>query len=136
MLGYYDNTLKRRAYCAYLLLLEIKTTQMSDFLDIELLSRECSEGHIKWTAHILEKMQERYIEPSDVIYCISNGKIIEHYPQAYPYPACLILGITISGRHIHTVTGYGSGFIWIITVYEPDESEWIEGFSVRREQDR
>ena len=109
---------------------------MSDFLDIDLLSRECSAGHIKWTAHILEKMQERSIEPSDVIYCICNGRIIEHYPQAYPYPACLILGISVNGRYIHSVAGYGSGFVWIVTVYEPDENEWVDGYSVRKEQDK
>ena len=105
---------------------------MSDFLDIEVLSQECNAGHIKWTAHILEKMQERNIEPTDVIYSINNGTIIEHYPQAYPHPACLILGTTVNSRYIHTVVGCGSGFIWIVTVYEPDENDWIDGFSVRK----
>ena len=100
------------------------------------IAAECAAGNIKWTAHALERMQERNIEPSDIITCINNGKIIEQYPEAYPYPACLILG-TISNAnslatHIHVVVGHGSGFIWVITAYKPDETEWINGFSTRR----
>ena len=107
---------------------------MSDFLDISELVRECDAGHIKWTAHTLGKMQERNIEPTDVIHSFHNGAIIEHYPQAYPHPACLILGVTKAGRRIHVVAGFGLGFVWIITVYEPDENEWTDGFSVRKEK--
>ena len=93
---------------------------------------ECSVGNIKWTAHALERMQERDIEPNDIITCITNGKIIEQYPEAYPYPACLILGL-INNVHIHVVVGQGSGFIWIITAYRPNETEWINDFSTRKE---
>jgi len=77
-------------------------------------------------------MQERNIEPTDVTNCINNGKIIEHYPQAYPYPACLILGKKDNGTYIHVVAGYAYDFIWMITVYEPDENVWINGFSERK----
>jgi hypothetical protein len=45
----------------------------------------------------------------------------------------LILGKKENGALIHVVVGKGSGFIWIVTVYEPDESEWIENYSVRKE---
>jgi len=105
---------------------------MNDSLDIEVLRKECNAGHLKWTAHTLEKMQERKIEPTDVISCILNGTIIEQYPQAYPYPACLILGKTASDVIIHSVIGYGNSHLWIVTVYEPDENEWINGFTERK----
>jgi len=78
-------------------------------------------------------MQERDIEPTNIICCLNNGTIIEQYPQAYPYPACLILGTTANDKRLHVVAGYGSSLIWIITVYEPDENEWINGFTVRKE---
>ena len=106
---------------------------MNNELDIKTLRQECAVGHIKWTAHILERMQERNIEPSDVINCINNGKIIEQYLEAYPYPACLILGTKVNNTYIHVVAGYGNGFIWIITAYKPDETEWINGFTTRKE---
>ena len=106
---------------------------MSDELSITELRQKCEAGQIKWTAHTLERMQERNIEPTDVIRSINNGKIIEQYPQAYPYPACLILGTNVNNSFIHVVIGFGSGFVWMITAYEPDENEWTNGFSERKE---
>ena len=116
--------------CNELSITELSTTELSTTK----LCQECLEGHIKWTAHTLERMQERDIEPSDVVNCITNGKIIEQYPQAYPYPACLILGTKDDHTSLHAVVGYGSGFIWIITAYKPDANEWANGFTVRKEQ--
>jgi hypothetical protein len=60
---------------------------MEQDLDIEGLKHKCSDGHIKWTAHVLARMHERNIKPADVENCIKHGNIIEQYPQAYPYPA-------------------------------------------------
>jgi hypothetical protein len=79
-------------------------------------------------------MQERNIEPTDIINCIGKGAIIEQYPQAFPYPACLILGTRVNNTYIHVVAGYGGEFVWIITAYEPDENEWTDGFAARKEQ--
>ena len=106
---------------------------MDDMLDIETLKQECDAGRIKWTVHILEKMLERNIGPTDVINCIRTGRIIEQYPQAYPYPACLILGLTTNkDKCIHVVVGHGMGYLWIVTVYEPDENEWTNECSERK----
>ena len=103
-----------------------------DMPDISVLKQKCREGRIKWTAHIQERMQERGIEPSDAINCINNGKIIEDYPQAYPYPACLILGTAVNGVYIHVTVGYGEDLLWIITAYQPDENEWSADFTIRK----
>jgi len=105
---------------------------MGNELDIEILKQACSSGMIKWTTHTLMRMQERNIEPTDVIRCIESGIIIEQYPQAYPYPACLIYGSSDYIEHIHLVLGYGNGLIFIVTVYEPDEDEWENGYTVRK----
>jgi len=101
-------------------------------LEIIALRQKCSSGQIKWSTHALARMQERSIEPNDVIHCINNGKIIEHYPQAYPYPACLVLGTRGYGTCVHIVVGYGSDLIWIITAYKPDETEWTNEYSERK----
>ena len=101
------------------------------------IAAECAAGNIKWTAHALERMQERDIERTDVIACIKNGRIIEQYLESYPYPACLILGKVKNANSlvmpIHVVVGQGNGYIWVITAYIPDETEWINGFSMRKE---
>ena len=105
---------------------------MNAELDIVALRQKCYDGQIKWSSHGLARMQERSIGPTDVINCIANGKIIEQYPQAYPYPACLVLGAKDEDTCIHVVAGYGNDLLWIITVYEPDENEWTNGFSERK----
>jgi hypothetical protein len=102
-------------------------------IEIDKLRKACIDGRIKWTSHTLERMQERGIEPTDIIFCINEGTIIEQYPQAFPYPACLVLGRSIDNRHLHTVVGHGSDMIWIITAYMPDNNEWLDGFSMRKE---
>ena len=94
------------------------------------IAADCDARKIKWTAHALERIEERSIERTDIISCIKNGKIIEQYPEAYPYPACLILG-TAKNMPIHVVVGHGSGFLWIITAYIPVETEWLNGFTTR-----
>ena len=96
------------------------------------IAAECAAGNIKWTAHALERMEERDIERTDIIDCIKNGNIIEQYPDAYPHPACLILGI-VRNMPVHVVVGHGSGYIWVITAYKPDETEWTNDFSTRKE---
>ncbi len=50
-------------------------------------------------------------------------------------PSSLLLGFTKFGRAIHiqvTRIETGEGVIKIITVYQPDEEEWINNYSVRR----
>jgi len=107
---------------------------MIEELDLDILKCECNSGNVKWTAHAFERMQERGIEPSHVKFCINNGRIIEQYPKSYPYPSCLILGITENNMYIHVVAGYGGGFLWIVTAYQPDENEWTNGFTSRKER--
>jgi len=57
----------------------------------------------------------------------------EQYPQAFPHPACLILGTGKKVTNIHVVLGYDNSFVYIITVYEPDINEWENGYTIRKE---
>lgn len=102
-------------------------------LTIEELRKLCDAGAIRWTAHILMRLQERDIEPSDIIHCVSTGRIIEAYPTDFPYPSCLVLGATVAGKALHAVIGVGKGAAWLVTAYHPDPAEWNDDFSVRKE---
>lgn len=105
-------------------------------MDIIDLQKLCEAGAIKWTAHVLARLQERGIEPSDVKNCIAAGRIIEQYPDDYPYPSCLVLGAAVNGKMIHAVVGVGEEYLWLITAYYPDPSKWNNDFSVRKEQQK
>lgn len=103
-------------------------------MDITDLQKLCEAGAIKWTTHVLARLQERGIEPSDIKNCITTGRIIEQYPDDYPYPSCLILGLTVAGKALHVVIGVGGGYLWLVTAYYPDPLKWNEDFSIRKER--
>ena len=76
-------------------------------MNIDQIRLLCSNATIEVTQHILMRCQQRNITYEEVKEVIENGEIIEEYPDDYPYPSCLILGMTIKGRKIHVVVGLG-----------------------------
>jgi hypothetical protein len=81
----------------------------------------------------MARLQERGINPSDVKNCIATGKVIEQYPDDYPYPSCLVLGNDRSKGALHVVVGVGESYLWLVTAYYPDPGKWSDDFSVRKE---
>ncbi len=63
---------------------------------------------------------------------IETGEIIEEYPTDYPYPSCLLLGISTSEKYLHAVIGVGNGYLWLITAYYPDSKKWDDTYKVRK----
>lgn len=103
-------------------------------IDIDIIRELCNNRSIKWTAHVLARLQERGIEPSDIKSCIAAGRIIEQYPDDYPFPSCLVLGAAVNGRMLHVVVGVGEGYLWLISAYYPDPLKWNKDFSIRKER--
>jgi hypothetical protein len=77
-------------------------------------------------------MRERGIKRADVVACIQNGEIIEQYPDAYPYPACLIFAILINDKPIHVAAGICDNKLFIITVYYPTLDKWESDYKTRK----
>jgi hypothetical protein len=80
----------------------------------------------------LTRCQQRNISYREIKEALKTGEIIEEYPDDYPYPSCLILGLTSNARHLHVVIGLGEGKLWLITAYEPDPVYWDETFKQRK----
>ena len=76
-------------------------------------------------------MSSRNIREEDVASVVSHGKEIESYPDDKPYPSRLLLG-WMASRPIHVVAATSEHEIIIITVYEPDLSQWQPGFEKRK----
>lgn len=93
----------------------------------------CKDVSIEVTQHILMRFQQRNISYEEIKEAIYNGEIIEEYPNDYPYPSCLILGITLKNRVLHVVVGIGESKLWFITAYEPETGQWDSGYRVRKE---
>jgi hypothetical protein len=79
-------------------------------------------------------MFQRRISVDDVRHVLSTGEVIEDYPNDTPYPSRLVLGWRGS-RPIHVVAAENveSQETIVITVYEPDLTQWEPGFRRRRQ---
>jgi hypothetical protein len=86
---------------------------------------------IRWTEHAMLRLIKRGISRNDVKHALESGEIIEQYPDDYPYPSSLVLGVSDSDERFHIVCGYGENELWIITAYHPDLGEWTDDFRKR-----
>lgn len=99
---------------------------------IEDLRKLCASASVRWTDHVLKRLLQRGIRQADVLQAIAVGEIIEQYPDDYPYPSCLLLGLSIAGQPLHVVCGRGEGEIWMVTAYYPDPDEWEADLKTRK----
>lgn len=101
-------------------------------MQIEQIKEFCKQSKIKWSAHCLERMQERDISRADVKNCLENGEIIEDYPDDFPHPSCLVFGYTVNNKVIHVVAGNDGEYIYIITAYFPNTTKFEDDLKTRK----
>lgn len=102
-------------------------------MDIGAIRQYCEQGLLRWTNHVLIRLMQRNIGMDDVECALKNGGIIEQYPTDYPYPSCLVLGMSINQKHLHIVCGDSGTELWLITAYFPNAEEWTDDFRERKE---
>ena len=102
-------------------------------LDIQELRKLCIPANIRITLHAAKRLEQRGIFLKDIISCIMNGEIIEEYPDDYPYPSCLILGLSIGKQMLHVVIGNHESELFLITAYFPSTDKWENDFKTRKE---
>jgi len=102
-------------------------------MDIETIRMYCDRGSLRWTNHVLVRLMQRNIGMDDVKCALMAGEIIEQYPTDYPYPSCLVLGLSINEKYLHVVCGDSGTELWLITAYFPDAEEWTADFKERKE---
>ena len=102
-------------------------------VDIIHLIQEAATRKLLFLPHALNQMNhpDRLITPSEVRQVISNGEIIEDYPNDQRGHSCLMLGKGKSGRPIHVVCSPKEDFLVIITAYLPDRTRWTSDFKRR-----
>ena len=85
--------------------------------------------------HAIQRMYQRGIGEPAVRHAISTGEIIEDYPDDTPYPSRLVLGWH-GRRPLHVVVADNADDKEniVITVYEPDLTEWESDFKTRRKK--
>ena len=76
--------------------------------------------------HAEKEKQADTIPFKEIYESFPKIEIIEKYPDDKRGYSCLILGFTIENKPLHFVVGnHSSDNLLIITMYRPDESQWI-----------
>lgn len=102
---------------------------MKSLLEIQ---RQLQSGDFEFTRHALKRAVERNISNQEIREIGKIIEIIEDYPEDKYSPSSLLLGFTNSGRSLHIqVSRITSDTTKIITLYEPNQNEWID-FKVRK----
>jgi hypothetical protein len=85
------------------------------------------------SSHAINRLFARGIDPSLTEVALSNGSIINTYPEDKPYPSRLILYFH-DNQPIHIVAADDNDnkLTYIITVYIPDPARWNSDFTKRR----
>lgn len=108
----------------------------SDLIDIERLREYFKDDCVFITEHAAERFRQRGIKIKDIQNALMNGEIIEQYPDDYPFPSCLILGIESNGNPLHICMSDEGETSRIITAYYPDLNKWSSDFRTRREDEK
>lgn len=80
------------------------------------------------------RLNERNITVDDVMNAIDNGEIIEQYPDDFPFPSCLILGLSINDVYIHIVVSMNDDKIYLITAFVPNTDKWEADLKNRKQE--
>jgi hypothetical protein len=93
-----------------------------------------TDNRIVFRVHAIQRMFERQVLVKNVRQVLQAGEMIEDYSGDMPTPGGLILG-TRGRRPIHVVMAESpkEHELVVITVYEPDPSQWKSGFRRRKE---
>ena len=95
-------------------------------MEIQGIQAKINAGDYRFSYHAITRMIERRIERTEIEEVIRQGLIIEEYPDDKYAPSCLIYGQTSSRRMLHVQASMPPKVV-IITTYEPDPNEWIDG---------
>jgi Domain of unknown function (DUF4258) len=99
------------------------------------IAQAVAQGRYRYTVHGVRQLIALGLGRAEIEEIIRSGEIVEEYPQHHYGPCCLILGHTSVGKALHVVCSCRT-VVDIITVYEPDASEWESDLRTRKRTNR
>ena len=91
------------------------------------IRRQLAAGEFEFSRHAFKRAIERSISGSEIQQAGARANIIEDYPDDKYAPSSLLLGFTVAGRPLHIQASHvDSDLLKIITIYEPDPTEWYD----------
>lgn len=93
-----------------------------------------AQKRLLFLPHAIRQMSrsQRMISSKEVETVVTQGEIIEDYPNDPRGHSCLMLGFGEDGRAVHVVCSPKDEYLAIITAYLPDRAQWSEDFRQRR----
>jgi len=95
-------------------------------MTLDVILDNIREGQYRFSEHAVKRMIRRSVSRKEIEEVILEGEIIEDYPHDKYSPSCLVYGKTGEGKPLHIQVAFPPVVV-IITVYEPDPLEWIDG---------
>ena len=92
-------------------------------------------GEVKISEHGYDEIAEDGLFARDIVSDVSNGRLLEDYPDFPKGPCVLVLQNDRNGTPIHVVWGIPKGQVSpavVITAYRPDPKRWTSDFMRRR----
>ena len=95
-------------------------------LDLSKIRAAAKSNHTEWRRHALLRTYERGITLEQALQVVLEGEIIEEYPHAKPYPACLMMAMVEMGKPLYVSLAYDpeNDLLHFITVHWLDPSKW------------
>ena len=91
------------------------------------IRRQLASGKFEFSRHGFKRAVERNISELEIRQAGAKAMLIEDYPNDKYSPSCLLLGFTETERPLHLQVSYAdTELVKIITLYEPDETEWYD----------
>ena len=91
------------------------------------IRKQLSDGEFDLTLHVLRRLVQREISEQEIRQAGVAATVIEEYPDDKYSPSCLLLGFTDEGKPLHIqVSLADTALVRVITVYDPDPSDWID----------
>jgi hypothetical protein len=92
-------------------------------------------GEVNVSDHGYEEMSDEDILARDVLAGVSEGVVVEDYPEYHKGPCVLVLQRDLSQQPIHVVWGIPKGLsspAVVVTAYRPNPDLWSNDFMRRK----
>ncbi len=94
---------------------------------LEDVRKQLAAGEFEFSRHAFRRAVERNISEQEIREAGTQAEIIEDYPEDKYSPSTLLLGFTAAGRPLHFQVSFAETELTkIITMYEPNPSEWLD----------
>lgn len=96
--------------------------------------REAATRRLLFLPHAVRQMTrpDRQITTADVRQVVTEGELIEDYPEDARGHSCLLHGLGEGQRSVHVVCAPKEDYLAIIPAYVPSPTEWESDMRTRR----